>query len=221
MNNLFVAFLLLLSVGGAAADESARKVDLGGGRALLYEHELGGRYQTLVLVYNGDVLRKLHGVADEGGLLEYERSPVISSDSRYAVVNQVESDCDERGRNSHEVAYCELIDLKSGCIVARDTGQFCGGEFTDSGEWRTVVFQDLNLLEATPAAEKYVSGRLSFSDSPSDSLGSLLVCDPLGEDNVKYYKRLADEKFSNLSDGARNKLRNVLRVNGYWSNAEK
>jgi len=62
---------------------------------------------------------------------------------------------------------------------------------------------------------------LSFSDSPSDSLGSLLVCDPLGEDNVKYYKRLADEKFSNLSDGARNKLRNVLRVNGYWSNAEK
>jgi len=215
MNNMLVAFLLFLSVGGVAADEGARKVDLGGGRALLYEGELGDRYQALALVYNGKVLRKLHGVADKGGLFEYERFPVISSDGRYAVVNQVESEGDERGRNSHEVAYCELIDLRSGCIVARDTGQFCGGEFTDSGEWRTFVFQDLNLLETTPTAEKYVSGRLSFSDSPGDSLGNLLVCDPLDEGNLKYYKRLADEKFSNLSDGARNKLRDVLRVNGH------
>ncbi|MNP81136.1 hypothetical protein D3C76_1794170 [compost metagenome] len=60
-----------------------------------------------------------------------------------------------------------------------------------------------------------MSGRLSFSDSPGDSLGNLLVCDPLDEGNLKYYKRLADEKFSNLSDGARNKLRDVLRVNGH------
>lgn len=210
MNNLFVAFLLFLSVGGAAADEGARKVDLGRKRSLLYEHQLGGRYQTLVIVYGGEVLRKLHGVADKGCLFEYERSPVISSEGRYAVVNQVESDGDDRGRNSHEVAYCELIDLESGCIVARDTGQFCGGEFTDSGGWRTFVFQDLNLLEATPAAEKYVSGRLSFSDSPGDSLGNLLVCDPFGEDNVEYYKRLADEKLSNLSDGSRNKLRDSV-----------
>ncbi|MFA7895488.1 hypothetical protein [Pseudomonas putida] len=220
MKKILIAALLFLSVGSAAA-EGAMKVDLGGGHALLYENELGGRYQALALISNGKVLRKLHGVADKGGLFEYERSPVISSDGRYAVVNQVESESDERGSNSHEVAYCELIDLMSGCIVARDTGQFCGGEFTDSGEWRTFVFQDLNLLEATPAAEKYVSGRLFFSDSPGDSLGNLLVCDPLGEENVKYYKRLADEKLSNLSDGARSKLRDVLRLNGHWSNTEK
>lgn len=220
MKKILIAALLLLSVGSAAA-EGAMKVDLGGGHALLYENELGGRYQALALISNGKVLRKLHGVADKGGLFEYERSPVISSDGRYAVVNQVESEGDERGSNSHEVAYCELIDLMSGCIVARDTGQFCGGEFTDSGEWRTFVFQDLNLLEATPAAEKYVSGRLFFSDSPGDSLANLLVCDPLGEENVKYYKRLADEKLSNFSDGARSKLRDVLRLNGHWSNTEK
>lgn len=221
MNNMLIAFMLFLSVGEVAADEGAREVDLGGGRALLYENEIGGRYQALTLIYNGKVLRKLHGVADKGGLFEYERSPAISSDGRYAVINQVESEGDERGRNSREVAYCELIDLKSGCIIARDTGQFCGGEFTDSGEWRTFVFQDLNLLESTPAVEKYVSGRLSFSDSPGDSLANLLVCDPLGEENVKFYKRLAEKKFSSLSNGARNKLRDVLRVNGHWSNSEK
>lgn len=216
MNIMLVAFVLFLSVGRAAAEGGVREVNLGGGRALLYQGEIGGRYQTLSLVYNGNVLRKLHGVADKGGLFEYEKSPVVSSDGRYAVVNQVESEGDGRGRTSHEVAYCELIDLNSGCVVARDTGQFCGGEFTDSGEWRTFVFQDLNLPETTPAAGKYASGRLSFSDSPGDSLENLLVCDPVGVKNVKYYKSLVDDKHSNLSGGARSKLRDLLRVDGHW-----
>lgn len=220
MNNMFFALLLYLVVGGAAADEGARKVDLGSGHVLLYEGKLGGRYQTISLVHNGNVLRKLHGVTDKGGLFEYEESPVVSPDGRYVVVNQVESAGGDQGGGTHEVAYCELIDLKSGCVVMRDTGQFCGGEFADSGEWRTFVFKDLNLPEATPAAEKYVSGRLIFSDSPVDSLENLLVCDPLGDENVKYYTRIANGMVTNMSDGARSNLRDVLKVNGRWSDTE-
>jgi len=221
MRNMFFISLLFLSVGGVAADGGARKVDLGGGRTLLYEDELGGRYQYLTLVHDGAVLHKFRGVMDKGGLFEYERSPVVSSDGSYVVVNQVEAGLDQQGRTLYEMAYCELIDLESGCIAARGTGQFCGGEFTGSDEWKTFVFQDLNLSEVAPTAEKYVSGRLNFSDSPGDSLENLLVCDPPADDNVKYYKRLVDERFSGWSDGSRNKLRDVLTVKGYLSNAER
>lgn len=214
MSKIFFTLLLFISVSGVADDEIRREVDLGGGRLLLYQGELDGRYQSLALVNNGDVLRKLYGVADKGGLFEYDEFPTVSSDGRYAAINQVESGCDE-GKVFHEVAYCELIDLRSGCIVARDTGQFCGGEFTGSGEWRTSVLEDLNLLEVTPNAEKYVIGRMRFSDSPGDSLENLLVCDPIDDGNIKYYMRLARGETNGLNGGMQSKLRELLGVDGH------
>lgn len=126
---------------------------------------------------------------------EYDRDPATSPDGRYVLVSDVESGevgmPDGRG-SLHERQYCGFIDTRSGCLFARQTGQFCGGHCNDAGAWVSPALSDLTLSEGRPTAEGYASGRLGPSDAPGGSLDNLLRCDPPGPGNRDHYRKLID-----------------------------
>lgn len=211
-----IFFLMLLSVSSwvGAVDGVVKEITLGSGIVLRYEGEVGGRYKTISIVRNDKVLRRLRGRADGDGVFEFDAHPAYSPDGRYVLINQVESGvvtASDGARYIHEVAYCELVDVTNGCIVARDTGQFCAGEFNKVGGWETSIYPNINLDETTPAAKKYVSGHLMPADSPEASFENLLVCDPVGINNAVDYQVVIYRNIFGLSKLRRDEFNVLLK----------
>ncbi|WP_460056223.1 hypothetical protein [Pseudomonas sp. S2_D06] len=81
----------------------------------------------------------------------YERTDpsLASQDGNFVYLSQIESGFVEGSNDSpkyQEVAYCELLDVRSGCIVARETGELCGGSFTFDGGGITRCIRILTWL---------------------------------------------------------------------------
>lgn len=135
--------------------------------------------------------------------------PATSPDGRYVLVTDVESGevgmPDGRG-SLHERRYCGFIDTRSGCLLARQTGQFCGGQFNDAGAWASPALPDLHPSEVRPTAEDDASGRLSSSDAPDGSLDNLLRCDPPGPGNRNHYGKLIDTGIFDVTPSQRRAL---------------
>jgi hypothetical protein len=121
-------------------------------------------------------------------------------------LSQLESGVVETSSNSnmrHEVAYCELLDARSGCIVARETGEFCGGFFTADGKWENPLYPSFNLASEKPRAKDFVSEKLKPASTPESSFENLLVCDPLSPDNVDDYSIVIKKDIFNLDSARR------------------
>ncbi|MGF6092796.1 hypothetical protein [Pseudomonas sp. 18173] len=169
-----------------------------------YSDPVGGRYRTLTILVGGKVVRALRGENSRGGTFERIDPPVLSAGGNFVFLSQIESGEVEVLSGStvnHEVAYCELVEVRSGCIIARETGEFCGGAFTKDGKWENVLYPEFNLISEAPKAKKYVDGTLKFSESPVSSFENLLACDPPGFNNKNYYRALINQNSFNL-DGA-------------------
>lgn len=166
MNLLSLIFTLLatLALTEDAKAGSGKWVHAGSNITLRYDGEQSGRYRNLSVMKQGNLVRRIALSKRSYSLFEYDPDPATSPDGRYVLVTDVESGevglTDGRG-SMHERQYCGFIDTRSGCLLARQTGQFCGGQFNDAGAWVSPALPDLHPSEVHPTAEDYASGRLS------------------------------------------------------------
>ncbi|WP_146041545.1 hypothetical protein [Pseudomonas sp. DP16D-R1] len=188
--NIGIAAVQCLNVGRSSCAEIFQ-----------YGDPIGARYRTLTILDDTKVVRVLRGEVDNGGVFEQTEVPVLSPDGNFALINQIESGEVEASSGSithHEVAYCDLLDVRSGCIIAKETGEFCGGTFSSDGKWNNQLYPEFNLAAETPKAKNYVGGLQQFSDSPASSFDNLLFCDPPNINNVSDYRILIERNNFNL-----------------------
>lgn len=171
-----------------------------------YDNPLGELFLTLTVIRDGENVRILHGDEVTGRAYERTDPPLKSVDGNFVYLSQLESGVVETSSNStmrHEVAYCELLDTRSGCIVARETGEFCGGFFTFDGKWENPLYPSFNLASEKPRAIDFVSGKLKPANTPESSFENLLVCDPLSLNNADDYSIVIKKDIFNLDDARR------------------
>lgn len=196
------------STGSVEEEKSTRILDI------RYGDPVGERYRTLTILSDGKVVRTLGGGNERGGAFERTDPPLVSPNGHFVFLTQVESG--EAGTPDgsvmhHEVAYCELVDVRSGCIVARETGEFCGGTFTRGGLWDNPIYPNFNLVTEIPGAEDYLEGRLKFTDSPISSVENLLVCDPPDADNADVYRTILNSKLLKFDSAQRELLERKMK----------
>lgn len=205
---IFTVLATLASTENEKAD-SGKWIHAGGNVTLRYDGEQSGRYRNLSVMKQGKLVRRIALGERSYSLFEYDPDPATSPDGRYVLVTDVESGevglPDGRG-SMHERPYCGFIDTRSGCQLARQTGQFCGGQFNDAGAWVSPALPDLTLADGRPTAEDYASGRLSPSDAPDGSFDNLLRCDPPGPGNRDHYRKLIDAGIFDVTPSQRKAL---------------
>ncbi|WP_146257473.1 hypothetical protein [Stenotrophomonas maltophilia] len=211
MNLLSLIFTVLATLASTedAKAGSGKWVHARSNITLRYDGEENGRYRNLSVMKQGKLVRRIALGKRSYSLFEYDPDPATSPDGRYVLVTDVESGevgMPDGRRSLYERQYCGFIDTRSGCLLARQTGQFCGGQFNDAGAWASPALPDLHPSEVRPTAEDYASARLSPSDAPDGSLENLLRCDPPGPVNRDYYRTLIDAGIFDVTPSQRRAL---------------
>ncbi len=211
MNLLSLIFTVLATLASTedAKSGSGRWVHARSNITLRYDGEDKGRYRNLSVMKQGELVRRMALGKRSYSLFEYDPDPATSPDGRYVLVTDVESGevgLTDGRRSLHERPYCGFIDTRSGCLFARQTGQFCGGQFNDVGAWVSPALPNLTISEELPTAEDYASGRLSPSDAPDGSIDNLLRCDPPGPCNRDHYRKLIDAGIFEVTPSQRKAL---------------
>ncbi|MCW3700834.1 hypothetical protein [Burkholderia cenocepacia] len=94
--------------------------------------------------------------------------------------------------------YCSMIEIKTGCITAEQTGEICGAGWQPSqgARWGTDAQTSMMLTRDRPSA----SNKLAFINAGQpahllihDASGAdnLLRCDPLSSTNREPYRKIA------------------------------
>ena len=85
----------------------------------------------------------------EYGVFVATDEPHISPGGKYVVVEQLAAGYVEDGERRvwHEVNYCVFIDADTAQLVRRETGGYCGGEFTGPSTWKSIDGLTLELKE--------------------------------------------------------------------------
>lgn len=214
-SSYFILAMMLPLVGElAAADGLISLNDVKQGDWLKYDGPAMEFYLAVDIYHEGKRVRRLRGDAQNGGLFVKEVPPHLSPDGYYVSLNQLESAELETpsGRKMAETAYCSLVDVRSGCIVARETGSFCDGTFTSDGKWKTSLFSELDLVAASPKADAYANKKLRPAGSPETSYENLLACDSPNTDNMEAYQYILDANLFKLNAKKLSVLRARLRV---------
>lgn len=212
----YLLILALFNSGnyGVAVAENAREKELSHVSDFQYGDLVGKRYLTLTIFRDGNIVRTLRGESQRGGAFERDDPPFLSPDGNFVLLSQIESGDAEMSDGTviyHEVAYCNLIDIRNGCILARDTGQFCGGTFTEDGKWKTPLYPDVNLANKASRSNDYAKGTLRSADSPVASFDNLLACDPPSDDNADAYRTIVENNLFDLDSARRDALERNLK----------
>lgn len=158
-----------------------------------YQDAIGERFASLVLFDESRIIRSLSSNLQDEGTFDAKGHPYFSEDKKYLLFNQINSGQAEfpDGTSAyHEVVYCGIINTSTGCLIARETGEFCAGEFTAQGKWESSIYHDFDLEERSPKATNYLEQRLKPSESPVHTLENLMLCDPPREENISAYKTI-------------------------------
>lgn len=209
-----IPFLFVLNAGSyVSADKLAKEEISNNIGDFLYGDPVGERYLTLKLLSNGKVVRILHAELESGGAFEREVLPRLSPDGNFFFLTQVESAELEtpNGPVISETAYCSLVGVHNGCVVARETGEFCGGTFTLDGQWANSLYPEFNLAAVTPSADAYAMGKLKPVGTPETSFENLMACDPPNTKNVDAYRIIMENNVFDLSNVQRKALQSDLK----------
>jgi hypothetical protein len=142
----------------------------------------------------------------------------VSPTGRYVVLSVVRQGTLEVLGEKPRIAgreYCPVIEVKTGCIVAMQTGEICGGEWASRGDaWlngrvdRTVEMMTKTTSDAKRLWHEFsnASVHLNLRDMVTSNLGisNVMACDPPNYDNRQSYLAIAgqlrDEKAMSEAD---------------------
>ena len=137
----------------------------------------------------------------------------ISSTGKYATIDMLEAGIIDPGPSGkpgvQSRQYCPILETKTGCIVSKQSGGLCAGQWGGQGDRWVVpgVMDDASnemlkyqFKDANTLWEWYINTigkpfRLSILEEVSSSLGiyNLMACDHPGVDNIESYKNIASE----------------------------
>ena len=107
---------------------------------VIYKNRIGNAWGSLFFLPKGGKEFSLYANANLISLLfEESNSEDFSRDKNYLMVHKIEHATLSSGDGQDESVeryYCSFIDMRSGCIVRENTGEFCGGAWGEmDGEW--------------------------------------------------------------------------------------
>lgn len=205
---------MLLTGFAAAAPQSTLRFALPGGAAILYsdaansQDPLPARTWKKAAFYlpNGVTFGLLPraGESNEGGGTQMEppSDSNISPSGQYVVVARDEQGAVSTGPGQPESVldreYCSMIEIRTGCITADQTGEVCGAGWRagQRAQWGTDEQTDLMLKSDRPSASRQL-GFISAGQPPKltihDDSGAdnLLRCDPPSPVNREIYRKIA------------------------------
>lgn len=171
------------------------------GLDISYTQSIGNnRFLSVAVIRNGGIIRTLSSNEGVGGAFESEEPARLSPDGSALYLTEIESAELEtpHGTVKEERAYCSLINTKNGCIVVRETGEFCGGQFAAGDKWDNSIYPDFEIDRGAPKAVDYSTGRRLPAESPESSFENLLVCDPLTKSNLEAYRFIINNRLFEL-----------------------
>lgn len=171
------------------------------------------RFLSVTLLRDEIAIRAFSSEEDVGGAFEIETPIRLSPDKRFLYLTQIESAELEtpQGTLTEDRAYCSLIETKSGCIAARETGEFCAGQFAGENKWDNSIYPEFDIMAGSAKAEDYVSGKRTPFDSAENSLENLLACDPITHNNIDAYRSIINEKLFTLDSAQLQALTNKIQ----------
>lgn len=209
-----LAISLLLSSLVAAAPQSTLRFALPGGAAILYSNAANPQdplperaWKKAVFYFpNGATFDLLPGAgeSDDGGGTQMEppSNSNISPSGEYVIVARDEQGTVSTGPGQPESVlsreYCSMIEIRTGCITADQTGEICGAGWKagQRAQWGTDEQTDMMLKSDRPSARRQL-GFISAGQPPKltirDDSGAdnLLRCDPPSSSNRESYRKIA------------------------------
>lgn len=209
-----LAITMLWSGLASAAPQSTLRFALPGGGAVLYSNAANPQdplprrtWKKAVFSFpNGMTFGLLPraGESSAGGGTQMEPPNKwnISPSGQYVIVmrNDQGTVFMEQGQPETRLnrEYCSMIEIKTGCITAEQTGEICGAGWQPSqgARWGTDAQTSMMLTRDRPSA----SNKLAFINAGQpahllirDASGAdnLLRCDPLSSTNREPYRKIA------------------------------
>jgi len=210
---LVITVLLLVSLA-AAAQQSSFRFHLPGGAAIVYSNAANPQdplpervWEKAVFYFpNGasfGLLPRIGESGDGGGTqMEPPSDGNISPSGQYVVVARNEQGTVSSGPGQPESVlareYCSMIEVRTGCITADQTGEICGAGWKVGwpAQWGTDEQTDTMLKSDRPSASRQL-GFIRAGQPPKltirDDSGAdnLLRCDPPSHDNRETYQKIA------------------------------
>ena len=209
---------LLFSNGGATpafagAPSSTFRFALPGGAAILYGNASNPQAplfqrawrQAIFHFPNGATFDLLPGTGKTnagGAAIEPPSAGDISPSGQYVVIGRVESGTVSSGPGQAESVlsreYCPVIEIRTGCITADQTGEICGAAWQAGkpAQWGTEDQTNVMLKRDRPSASRllrFISAgqpvRLVIDDD--SGADNLLRCDPPSSVNREAYQKIA------------------------------
>ncbi|RDU97439.1 hypothetical protein [Trinickia dinghuensis] len=214
-----IAAALLLSCGVtesalAATPPSALRFALPGGAAILYSNAvnpqdpLGERAWKKAVFYfpNGVSFGLLPRVGESnvgvGTAMEPPSDSDIAPSGQYVVIARDEQGTISTGPGQPESVlsreYCSMIEIRTGCITADQTGEICGAGWKagNPAQWGTDDRTDMMLRRDRPSAGRQLGfiragqpAQLTIRDD--SGADNLLRCDPVSSVNRESYRKIA------------------------------
>lgn len=208
-----IAAALLVSGNAVAAQPASFEFALPGGASIVYAKASNPQapvsqrawQQASFHFPNGKtfgLLPRSGKLSAEGALMEPPSDGNISPSGEYVVVGRIESGTVSSGQGETEPTlsreYCSVVEVRSGCITADQTGEICGAGWQAArpAQWGTNDQTDLMLKRDRPLADRLlhaiVAGQSPRSLIESDSgVDNLLRCDPPSSSNREAYRKIS------------------------------
>lgn len=224
--SIFFFLLLTLASISAAASEAQSRFEFPGGGALLFSAPLGandsanfgpGWRRAVYLSRTGksiDLLPMESLTSEEGIVYENDFPPRISPTGRYVALDVIRvlmvSSAPGDKPTAQSRQYCPVLDTQTGCIVSMQTGELCGGDWSEGhdswvvdsknqddvdGAMLNYDFDSANVLWQAYLVASKSSARYSIKSALRDNLGvaNMMACEPPSAVNRSAYAQIAGQ----------------------------
>lgn len=169
--------------------------------SLILVGKKGNSYKDIIFK---DKKGAIHEIFDDQYTYEDNGSKGLSPDKNFYVVTQNESGTavsDSGGSQGYEVSSCAFIDTSNGCVVKKETGEYCGGTWSGDHGWPRLDGQVRPINSSLPSAAKLVGDYNNSIQSKKDiksfvkygaTVGNVMSCDPVSQGNEDMYKEIAN-----------------------------
>jgi|GEM_PF-5375867 len=166
---------------------------------VMYVGDADGKKRSVEIYYDR---RHVRTIDHSFGEFQQELPASMSSSGNIVLLHQVESGTlhvSPEEVQRHERYYCNFVDLRTGCLLDRRTGEFCAGEWAENDTWRGSDGRTVNLLEERITAAQVVGSSQPPADGPVWSYRNLRHCDPPGRHNRRSYITLFEANVFSLT----------------------
>lgn len=151
MNKLIIASVALIFMcflSGVRAEEIIALKGLGG--YVIYKGKVGDEWRAVeIRLLDGDIIHPFSVSPNASIYFDGGRESNLSKNGLYVVVNKIERGVVYMGDSSEEVEkyYCSFVEIKSGCVLKEEVGEFCGGYWSNKNDKWNIAGRSVEIDE--------------------------------------------------------------------------